>query len=101
MADRIHKAQLVDMVAESLGCPKAQAARSVNAVLDSIGQALSENDRVTLTGFGTFEIRETAPRKIKLIAGPNAGQLVEVPAGKRVAFNAGSGLSDIVRSGRA
>lgn len=101
MADRIHKAQLVNMVAESLGCPKAQAARSVNAVLDSIGQALSENDRVTLTGFGTFEVRDTSPRRIKPIAGPNAGQFIEVPAGKRVAFTAGSGLSDIVHRGRA
>ncbi len=100
MADRIHKGQLVDMVAKSLGCPKAHAAQSVNAVLNSIGQALSENDRVTLTGFGTFEVRDTSPRKIRPIAGPNAGQLIEVPAGKRVAFTAGSGLSDIVRNAR-
>ena len=48
-------------------------------------------------GFGTFEVQKTAPRKIRLIAGPNAGQLVEVPAGKRVAFKAGSALSEIMR----
>lgn len=101
MAGRTHKGQLIEMVAESLDCPKSQAEATVNAVLENIGDALRENDRVTLTGFGTFEVRDTAPRKVRPIGGPNAGQLVEVPAGKRVAFTASSVLSDMVRNGRS
>ena len=100
MSGRIHKGQLIEMVAESLGCSKVQAGTAVNAVLDNIGEALRENDRVTLTGFGTFAVRETAPRRIKPISGPDAGQLIQVPAGKRLAFTAGSVLTEIVRDSR-
>ena len=64
MAGRIHKGQLIDMVAESLGCSKAQPGAAVNAVLENVRESLRENDRVTLTGFGTFEVRETAEGRI-------------------------------------
>ena len=58
MASVIHKSELSKMVAERLGISQAAAGDATSAVLDSIGQALSENDRVTLTGFGTFSVRE-------------------------------------------
>ena len=54
MTSVIHKTELSRMVAERLGISQAAAADASSAVLHSIGQALSENDRVTLTGFGTF-----------------------------------------------
>ncbi len=100
MAGRIHKGQLIEMVAESLECSKADASTAVSAVLGNIGEALRENDRVTLTGFGTFEVRETPARKVRAIAGSNAGEIIDVPAGHRVAFVPGKALTENARNGR-
>ena len=71
-------------------------ADATSAVLDSIGQALSENDRVTLTGFGTFSVRDRAARQMRAIAGNNAGQMIDVPARKYVALKAGNSLDQTV-----
>ncbi len=51
MAGVIHRAELSKIVADATA-----------TVLDSIGQALSESDRVTMTGFGTFSAKERAAR---------------------------------------
>ena len=97
MASVIHKSELTKMVAERLGISQAAAGDATSAVLDSIGLALSENDRVTLTGFGTFSVKERAARQMRAIAGDNAGQMIDVPARKYVAFKAGSSLEQNVR----
>ena len=77
MASVIHETELSKMVAERLGFSQAAAADATGAVLANIGQALSENDRVTLTGFGTFSVRERAARQMRAIAGDNAGQMID------------------------
>lgn len=100
MASVMHKTELSKIVAERLGISQASAADATAAVLDSIGQALSENDRVTLTGFGTFSVRERSARKMRSIAGQSAGQMIDVPARKYVAFKAGNTLEQKVRDGR-
>lgn len=69
MANVIHKVELTKLVAERLGTSQSSAADATAAVLDSIGQALSEYDRVTLTGFGTFSLKERAARQMRAIAG--------------------------------
>ena len=58
LASVIHKAELSKMVAERLGISQTAAGDATSANLDSIGQALSENERVALTGFGAFAVRE-------------------------------------------
>lgn len=100
MASVIHKSELSRMVAERLGISQAAAADATSAVLHSIGQALSENDRVILTGFGTFSVRERAARQMRAIGGENAGEMIDVPARKFVAFKAGNTLEQTVRDGQ-
>ena len=100
MASVMHKSELSRMVAERLGISQAAAADATTAVLDSIGQALSENDRVTLTGFGTFSVRKRAARQMRAISGENAGQMIDVPARKYVAFKAGNTLEHTMRDGQ-
>ena len=87
------------MVAERMGISQAAAGDATSAVLDSIELALSENDRVTLTRFGTFSVMERAARQMRAIAGENAGQMIDVPARKYVAFKAGNSLEQSVRNG--
>ena len=71
------------MVIESLGCLDTEAAKSVNAVLDNIvvREVLREVDRITLTRFGSYEIREATPPKVNPIAGPKARHLIEIRVG--------------------
>lgn len=100
MASVIHKTDLNKIVAERLGVSQSAAADATAAVLDGIKQALAENDRVTLTGFGTFSVKERAARQMRAIAGESVGQMIDVPARKYVAFKAGSALEQTVRDAR-
>ena len=72
---------------------RAQGEAALNAVLDSIQQALAAGDRVVLTGFGSFEVRQVKARRVRPIRGGQAGSLITVPAHKRVGFTAGAELS--------
>ena len=99
MASLIHRAELSKIVPDRMGVNLTAVADATAAVLDSIGQALSENCRVTLIGFGTFSVKERAARRMRAIAGENAAQMIDVPARKYVAFKAGNTLEQTVRDG--
>ena len=100
MASVIHRAELSKIVADRMGVSLAAAADATAAVIASIGQALSENDRVTVTGFDTFSVKERAARQMRAIAGENSGQIINVPTRKYVAFKAGNTLEQTVRAGQ-
>ena len=56
----MNKAELIESVANATDTSKAEASRTLDAVLDSISGALSKGDSVALVGFGTFKVRERA-----------------------------------------
>ncbi len=89
----LRKSDITARVATKLGGSRAQGEAALNAVLGSIHQALADSDRVVLTGFGTFSIRDVKERKVKPIRGGQAGTLITVPAHKRVGFSAGADLN--------
>lgn len=89
----MNKTELVDDVAERSGLTKADAARAVDAVVDSISAALAKNDKVSLIGFGTFMNRERAAREGR---NPKTGESIKIAAGKTPAFKAGKALKDAV-----
>ena len=89
----LRKSDLTARVAGNLGGSKAQGEAALNAVLGSIQEALAAGDRVVLTGFGSFEVRQVKARRVRPIRGGQAGNLIEVPAHKRVGFTAGAELS--------
>ncbi len=72
---------------------RAQGEAALKAVLDSIQEAIAAGDRVVLTGFGSFEVRDVKARRVRPIRGGSAGDLITVPAHKRVGFTAGADLS--------
>ncbi len=78
---------------ERLGFSRTQSEAALNAVLASVQDALAEGDRVVLTGFGSFEVRQIKERRVRPIRGGQAGDLVTVPAHKRVGFTAGAELN--------
>ncbi len=86
----LRKADMTARVATKLGGSRGQGLAALNAVLDSIQEAVADGDRVTLTGFGTFEIRQVKARSVRSIRGDHAGSLITVPAHTRVGFRAGT-----------
>ena len=58
----MQKSELIAAVAKKSNVSQAQAATVVNNVLEAVVDALKAGDKVTLTGFGTFEVRKTAAR---------------------------------------
>lgn len=92
MAETLGKGQIASRIAKELNGTQAEGNRALNAVLAVITNALKEGDTVTLTGFGTFEVRQVGERTIRAIRGAQAGQMVKVAAHKRPGFRAGSEL---------
>lgn len=93
----IRKGDLAAKVAEKLDGPRSSGDSALNAVLDSVREALAAGDRVVLTGFGAFEARQVKAREVRAIRGQQAGKRVTVPAHKRVGFTPGSDLAAAVR----
>lgn len=91
------KAQLVEAIA-ARGTTKAAAAAAVDAVLGEVAAALVAGERVTLTGFGTFE---AVVRPARIARNPRTGASVEVPAATVVRFHPGAGLRTAVATGVA
>ena len=90
----MNKQELIDAVADSAELSKADAGRAVDAFVASITDALRGGEKVSLTGFGTFEVRERAARTGR---NPQTGETIQVPASKAPAFKAGKGLKDSVK----
>jgi DNA-binding protein HU-beta len=88
----LNKAQLVEAVAEQLGGRRA-AAEAVDAVLDTIVRATVAGDRVSVTGFGTFEKVE---RSARFARNPQTGERIRVKKTAVPRFRPGQGFKDLV-----
>ena len=89
----MNKGDLVNAIAAKTGATKKAAEESLNAMLDSIKDALVKGDKVQLVGFGSFETKTRAARKGK---NPQTGAEMKIPACKAPSFKAGKALKDIV-----
>jgi len=90
----MNKTELVTKVAETAELTKKDATKAVDAILDAIADALKEGDKVSLIGFGNFEVRERAARKGR---NPQTGEEIEIAASKMPAFKPGKELKDSVK----
>lgn len=88
------KMDLIETVAGKVGLTKADAGRAVDALLDAVSGALAKGEKVTITGFGTFEVRQRAARMGR---NPQTGAPLHIAASKTPAFKAGKGLKDAVK----
>ncbi|EAX47266.1 histone family protein DNA-binding protein [Thermosinus carboxydivorans Nor1] len=89
----MNKTELIASVAEKAGMTKKDAEKALNAVFASIEEALAQNDKVQIIGFGTFEVRTREARKGR---NPQTGKEIDIPASKSPVFKAGKGLKDAV-----
>jgi DNA-binding protein HU-beta len=89
----VNKSELIDAIAESADISKAAAGRAIDAVVESVTNALKEGDQVTLIGFGTFSVKDRAARTGR---NPQTGAEIQIAAAKIPSFKAGKGLKDAV-----
>jgi DNA-binding protein HU-beta len=82
----MNKGELVDQVAHKATVTKKQADAVITATFETIMEAVSQGDKVTLVGFGSFESRD---RKAREGRNPKTGDKMEIPATKVPAFSAG------------
>jgi DNA-binding protein HU-beta len=88
----VNKAQLVEAIADKVG-GRQQAADAVDAVLDAIVRATVAGDRVSVTGFGSFE---KVDRPARYARNPQTGERVRVKKTSVPRFRAGQGFKDLV-----
>ena len=90
----MNKAELVDAVAEKTNFTKKNAEAAINALVESIEEALIKGDKVQLIGFGTFETRERKARQGRNPRKPE--EVIKIAASKAPVFKAGKALKDAV-----
>ena len=90
---RLTKQDVISGVATKSDLTKKQAGAAVDALLDTIKEALANGDSVGLIGFGTFEVRPRAARQGK---NPLTQEVIQIPAKNVPAFKAGKQLRESV-----
>ena len=89
----MNKTELIAVAAENAGMPKKDAERLLNAAIDAITISLSKGEKVALSGFGTFEIKE---REARVGRNPLTGESIQIAASRTPAFKPGKALKDSV-----
>lgn len=87
------KSELIAAVASKTDSTKKNAEAAVNAMLEAVTEALVNGDKVSIVGFGTFEVRD---RKEKTVINPQTKKKMTAPASKAPAFKAGQVLKNAV-----
>ena len=85
------KAELIDALAQKVDLPKATAERAVNLIFDDIIAALKSDDKVNISGFGTFTVSN---RKARQGRNPKTGDVIEIAASRSAKFKPGKLLRD-------
>jgi DNA-binding protein HU-beta len=80
-------------VAEKSGLTKADAAKAVSSLTEAVAEALAKGEKITMVGFGTFEVVERGARTGR---NPRTGEAIEIAASKGVKFKVGKTLKDAV-----
>ena len=88
------KAELIDKIASGARLSKADASRALDATLTAIKGAMKKNQRVGLTGFGSFSVSKRKARKGR---NPRTGEEMKIPATKVPRFTASRALKDAVK----
>lgn len=90
----MNKVELIAAVAKKTGLTKHEASAGVNAMVDLISGALSRNEKVTITGFGSFDI---GIRQARRGVNPFSKKHIEIPELRLPRFRAGKALRALVK----
>ena len=90
----MNKAELVDEVVSRTRLTKRESREAIDGIISVITDSLTRQEKVTLAGFGTFQVIR---RKERTGRNPQTGETVQIPAKKAPKFNPGRGLRERVR----
>jgi DNA-binding protein HU-beta len=93
----MHKRQFIDAVHAKVGGTREAAAQAVDAFFDTVLDTVARGEKVTLTGFGSWE-RVTRPARD--VRSPATGETIHVPATNVPKFKAGTDFKEKVASAR-
>jgi DNA-binding protein HU-beta len=91
------KADLVGQVAKKAGLTTKASKDAVNAMFNTMADAMKRGEKVVVTGFGTFLVRKRASRKGR---NPQTGAEIQIPGTMTPGFTAGKTLKRSIRPGR-
>lgn len=91
--DTVNKAQLIQQLAAQFGGSRNEAAKALNAVVQTITYQVASGDKVSITGFGVFEKFD---RPARVVRNPRTGERKEVEATSVVRFRPGTELKAYV-----
>ena len=89
----MNKTDLIDAIAAKADISKKDAETALKATIESIEEALKNDEKVVLVGFGTFSVKERAARTGR---NPSTGKSIKIAASKAPKFKAGKALKDSV-----
>ena len=89
----MNKTELITLTAQNAGMTRKDTERVINAAIDAITAALVNGDKVQLSGFGSFEVKD---REARMGRNPHTKEAVEIPATKVPVFKASKALRDTV-----
>ena len=87
----MNKTELVAAAAEQTGMTKKDTEKALNAAFDVIASALSKGEKVQVSGFGIFEVKE---REARMRRNPRTGEAMEIAASRTPTFKASKTLKD-------
>lgn len=87
------KETLIAIISQKTGLTKKDSSKAVEAFLSSIVETLASGDKLQITGFGSFEVKDCGPRECR---NPQTGEQINVPAKKKPVFKAGKMFKDAV-----
>ncbi len=91
----MNKAEIVARMARDTGLTKASANRLLDAFLLNVSRALKRGDKVTLVGFGTFDVFR---KRARTVLNPTTGKPIRIPARRVARFTAGKGLKKTLKT---
>ncbi len=93
MENTMTKSQIVENVAAKTQLKKKDAEAAVNALLETLEEALVKGEKIQIVGFGTFEVKARAARTGR---NPQTKETITIPASKHLSFTAGKSIKDAI-----
>ena len=91
----MNKADLINKVAEKSGLTKTKTAEVIDALVETMQTALAEGDKITLVGFGSFNVSKREAREGR---NPSTNEKIQIPAKTVVRFKSGKELNESLNS---
>jgi DNA-binding protein HU-beta len=91
----MNKTELISAMAEKAELSKKDAEKALTTFTNIVADTLVDGDKVSITGFGTFEVTERAERQGR---NPATGEAITVAASKSPKFKAGKALKEAVKA---